>query len=137
MTIMESCDHHDEGGCVPDNRSRRRMLSQFRAAADLGVAVEELTRGGVRIDLYDIASLEPLREPSITVGLPQFLVLWQALQAWRRMAPRGDDWEPPMVPPAGIRVPPDDVVDPVGTAGDDEVSGSGGPSSPDPSTPAS
>jgi hypothetical protein len=107
MTIMESCDHHDDGGCVPDNRSRRRMLSQLRAATELGQAVEQVTKAGVRIDLLDVTSLEPLSEPTITVGLRPFLALWQAMQAWRWIRPMGDDWEPPMVPPAGIRVPPD------------------------------
>jgi hypothetical protein len=117
VTIMQSCDHHvhcdhhDVGGCVPDNRSRRRILEQFKAAHDLGMAVQSLTHFGMRIDLFDVGK-QPLERPTITVDLGQFLHLWMALRVWRDQQPKGDDLAPPVDPPAEIRVPEYDEASP-------------------------
>jgi hypothetical protein len=104
MTIMQSCDHHDVGGCVPDNRSRARILEQFKVAHELGMAVQNLTRFGVTINLFDVGQ-QPLGRPTITVDLDQFLMLWAALRAWRDQQPKGDDLAPAVVPPADIHIP--------------------------------
>jgi hypothetical protein len=103
MTIMQSCDHHDVGGCVPDNRSRRRMLAQLQAATELGEAIGRLV---VDADQPMICSFD-LRDgaPTVTLGLRAFMEMWDYYKQWREAAPRGDDWAPPIDPPSEIRVP--------------------------------
>lgn len=112
---MQSCDHHDEALCVPDNRSRKRMLEQFAVAAALGMAVQDLTRFGVTINLFDVTG-QPAHRPTVTVDLDMFTNLWLALRAWRDQQPKGDDLTPPLTPRgAEIRVPPE------GDAGTEET----------------
>jgi hypothetical protein len=101
---MMSCDHHDANRGIPDNRSRARILEQFAAAHDLGMAVQGVTSFGVTINLFDQGQ-QPLSRPTITVDLDQFMHLWMALRVWRDKEPKGDDLAPPVSPPAEIHVP--------------------------------
>jgi hypothetical protein len=100
---MMSCDHHDVGGCVPDNRSRRRMLAQLQAATELGNAIERLVAAE---EQPVICTFVPgAGDARVELGLRGFLELWDYYQQWRAAAPRGDDWAPPVDPPSEIRVP--------------------------------
>ena len=104
MTVMMSCDHHDVGGCVPDNRSRERMLEQLRAATALSDALAHLFHDARVGDSTGLAGRPPGR-PVVVVDLGTTVPLMQAWLAWLQLAPTGDDWAPPVRPPAEIRVP--------------------------------
>lgn len=107
MVASQSCDHHDQTSLVPSNRSRHRILEQFEQAIRLRSAVEDLSRGGLTINLYTRDG-EPCIEPTVTLELGAFIRLWHQLNQWRAVEPRGDDLTPPFTRGAEIRVPPDE-----------------------------
>lgn len=107
MTIMMSCDHHDEGGCVPDNRSRARILRQFAAAQRLADAFLTMTRTSALQVHLATADGTILPSPTVEVDLAALLLAWDAYAVWLHNEPRGDDLASAVVPPADIRVPPD------------------------------
>jgi hypothetical protein len=104
MTIMQSCDHHDAGRCVPDNRSRERILEQFALAIDFGDAFLEMVRGS-DLHIQVLAAGAPTLQPTITISMAKFLTAWVHYVRWQANQPRGDDLAPPVRPPAEIRVP--------------------------------
>jgi hypothetical protein len=110
VTAIQSCDHHDHTGLIPDTRSRARMLDQLTAAqrlADAFIAV-------LSDEAYPIRfGVGPTGRPMMTFDVWTALPLMQALNAWCEVAPRGDDWAPPVEPPSEIRIPPEgDTAEP-------------------------
>lgn len=103
-----SCDHHDEGGCVPDNRSRARMLEQLQAATELSDALARLFQDSRVGD--EMARGSRSRDPFVRVPLSSATTVMQAWLAWLQVQPMGDDWAPPVDPPSTTRIPdlPDD-----------------------------
>lgn len=89
---------------MPNNRSRRRILEQFKAADDLGMAAQGLVTRGIHINLLHQG--QPLERPTVTIDLDDFRAMWLALRVWRNHQPKGDDLAPP-TKGSDIRVPPD------------------------------
>lgn len=98
MVVIMSCDHHDESGSLPDNRSRVRMLEQLRAAQVLS---DTVVRGMGEARLREGVPTE------VALSLATWNELVRVWLAWNEVAPRGDDWAAAFVPPSEIRVPPD------------------------------
>lgn len=99
MTVMMSCDHHDVGGCVPDSRSRKRMLMQLGRGLAMSDALGELYHSNeVRYDLRD-------GRPVVIMPLKEMIPLFIAWLDWLQIQPHGDDWAPAVDPPAEIHVP--------------------------------
>ena len=108
MTVMQSCDHHDEHGLVPDARSRARMLQQLRAATALSEALSDLF-GGVA---YATALRDGRDVPIAHVDVEASMPLMLAWLDWLRVSPSGDDWAPAHEPPAEVRVAPEGAGEP-------------------------
>jgi hypothetical protein len=107
MTIMQSCDHHGPDLSIPDNRSRKRMLEQLRAATEMSDRLAELFHHGRVSDRSARLEGWPANVPLVAVELQRTVPLMQAWLAWLAVSPSGDDWAPPYEPPSEIRVPPE------------------------------
>lgn len=107
MVVLQSCDHHDVGGCVPNTRSRARILQQFGYAIALGDAFMEMLQGSLAEVAVEDADGRPLPDPTITIQLKRFLACWEQYMLWLQHQPRGDDLAPAVDPPSEIRVPPE------------------------------
>jgi hypothetical protein len=116
MVVLMSCDHHDEAGCVPSNRSRARMLEQLQLATRFAEAFRALVLAS-ELKLVVLAPTMLLERPGVTLDAGLLLESWRAFLLWHQLQPRGDDWSPATAG-SDIRVPPEDpeAVAPAGEA---------------------
>lgn len=99
MTIQMSCDHHGPNQGIPDNRSRKRMLEQLRAATAMSDALAGLFNHGLlRYEQRD-------RRVVAIIDAHTAIPLFETWLAWLQVAPAGDDWAEPIDPPAEITIP--------------------------------
>lgn len=94
MASPMPCDHHDAGGCVPEARSRARILAQLEAATALGDALAGVARAGV------VRFESEGRAVHLVLDATELIPALQAWLAWIGVAPSGDDWHPAEAPAA-------------------------------------